>query len=876
MKCHYCEGEIPDGSAVCAACGRLSETASLGEAGAGGHISATSGLDVLGNVETGVSIDAPSGAAHQSGATATGTATATVFDSQIRRGGWIPKRAQVEAWGIKKELNHYEVLELDGETPDEALTEHIKILEKRLDKWAGDPMDAGLQKIGSVGLNRLFELKRDLADRAAYNLQVKQESHASALRKVRAVATQCVEKDKVLQWNEWKFTLLPLAEEEGVSRDELEAIIGELKTGGALTGINIAGREVRTALELKDVCDGDGDPLVEVLWNGELERWLEDVSLKKELADEARLVKAQYADNKKSGAQRILWKLSEKRFVLITEDWKKESVVTLKEWVDGVYNRGLENASLQALKDRRLENWLMLALNQDRLAAIATAERENGLKGLWRLIWETGERGKVNEESYRRTKALVEEYPKFWEAQYQHAVHCAATRRTEEMRTHLRQAIKGDNAYATRALNDADLQKVKKQVLPLVKEVIPIASFKFKNGEAFSVPDLIGLCDEFPDEAVEYLYNDYLERWLAEKQGEGALASRSRSLTRSQTADKRKGLEFFVRELCEAVGLEPYPQLETTPKQVNLGAMPIGAQTTVTLQLKNTGRGHAWGKVSLESALPGLSLLAAFVNENEAIVFKLDTLRVEPGKYQSKVLISAEGVPKTLEVPFQYQVTPLQVQVDPPEVKLGTIMHGSKRATLIKITCTPPDGRLTSARRTLNPVVDGVSATGKINGSVNELKIEIDTTRLQTGRQYETNLRLETNVGPLEIPIQFKTSLFWKYVVFWRTAGVSLAVGLSMFLSRWLLAQVEGLDQWFFSYQSEISIVLATGAFGALVLAIFFLGFRHTRFVQKLIPRKLLAGLAPAKLLGNVEADQSVSSIIAEGHAEPVRRQKSR
>ncbi|MFL6211551.1 MAG: hypothetical protein ACJ74W_22065 [Pyrinomonadaceae bacterium] len=873
MKCQHCAHEIPAAAQTCPRCGSQFHQAALTGMSGAPSGRAVSGLTELATSETGVAADAP--ASPSAGGSLAGAAVAPApLDSQIRRAGWTPKREAVEAWAIKKELSHYEVLEADEQTSDEILAERIKVLERRLDKWAGDPMDATLQKLGSVGMNRLYELRAELRDRATYNEFIRRERHTAAVRRVREAAHQCVVNDGVLQWSEWKFNLLPKAEEEGVSRAELEEILAELRAGGALTGLSLAAGEVRTILELRDACQGQADALVEALWDGRLAHWLEEAALRRDLAEEARRIGAEYADNKLSGAHRLLWRMGEKHLMLVGADGHEEGINNLRSWIEGVYCRGLEAASLRAHENRRLENWLGVALNQERLSNHAAHERGHGRAGLWQVIWASGERSAEKGSAYQMTRSLVQEYPQLWEAHFQHAVHCAGLRRLDEMRTYLRQAIKGDVGYATRAMNDPDLQAVREEILPLVRESVPVSSFKFKKGEAFSIADLIALCDQYPEEAQDYLYSDYLEDWLGKKQGEGALASQARTITKAKSKSKPEGLEFFVRALCQAVGLEPFPQLSMQPEQIDFGALPVGAQGRGTLQLKNNRRGRAWGTISVEPKLPGLKCASTFNHQTDTLELKLDTLRVAPGSYQGKLVISVEGVPTPLEVPVRFIVRPLEVRVEPSAVELGTIMHGTKCSVAVKVTCAPAGGRVVSTSQKLEPAVKGVSVTGELKGAADELRITVDTAQLQTGTNYKTSYIVETNIGTLRIPIRFKTSLFWKWIVLWRTLGYSLGTGAVMFLCRYLLRSAGGLDGWFYSYENDVGTIIATGAFGAVVTGALVLAFRNSRLVRKLLRHKLLSRAAAKKLLDAVGRDTGVTTIMSEDSSEARRPEK--
>jgi hypothetical protein len=850
MQCQHCGRSLPDEKAGCPSCRQEENRASPT---APDEVSAhsASSLTELPPMETSVAVGKPPAPKPDTAPDEPPTL--------IRVKGWVPRRERVEAWGVRKELNHYEVLDLGGNEPDELVAQRISLLERSLNKWASDPMQYELQKIGSSGQVRIYDLKQALRDRPAYDALLQQEKHLAALKRVHEAITQCV-KDDILQWNEWKFILLPKAEEEGVGRQELEAILREMKARGVLTGLELAGSEVRTILELKDVCQGKGQALVEVIWNSKLEAWLARAALRRDLADEARLVKEEYKDNRESGAQRMLWRMNEKVFILAGPGGEVK-IESVKDWVEGVYTRGLESASITALEDRRLEDWLLIAMNRERLSRLAASQRGNGRRGLWEVIWQTNQRSEETEKAYKRTKTLIKEYPDFLEAQYQHAAHCALTNRPSEMRVLLQKLIETDSAYGVRARSDAGFQNAGNEIQNLLKGLTANRKpLKFPRGLIYTVNDLIARCEEDVENAQEYLFNGYIETWLGKDEGEAPLAALAKNTAKQYVNLKRRGLEMFVRGLCREANIEPYPKLSAQPDVLNLGTLPQGAQTSAGIRLKNLSRGYAWGAVIVEPALPGLKVSPSFDGVDSALSLSLDTLRVEPGPYSGKIIIRPEGVPEQVDIPLSYVVAPLRVDIKPPALELGKVLHGTRSVAPVTISCQQ-GGRLVGAPRALEPNLNGVTVTGGLDGAANELFIAVDTTALPPGKIFDSTLKLATNAGELQIPIKFKTSLRWKHLVIIRTAGYGLLVGVAMFLLRALLENFEGLEDWFLYYDNSAGTIISAGAVGALAVALLFTAFRRSRFVKALIPQRLKRPFIARSRGGAVEMDDALRSI---------------
>ncbi len=183
-------------------------------------------------------------------------------------------------------------------------------------------------------------------------------------------------------------------------------------------------------------------------------------------------------------------------------------------------------------------------------------------------------------------------------------------------------------------------------------------SFKFKSGEASSIADLINLCDRYWDEAADYLCNGYFERWLVAALGEGTLAKQARGIVASFAGEKRKALEMFVRDMCRRIGANPGPQLVCEPSEIDFGRKELGTKHSLALRIKNVGRGYAWGAVSIEPVLPGVSGPASFEGWDSEIGIRLDTTGVSAGLYQGSVMIRIEGTETPVTVALHYRVVP--------------------------------------------------------------------------------------------------------------------------------------------------------------------------------------------------------------------------
>ncbi|MEM4724920.1 MAG: hypothetical protein QXP01_07905, partial [Candidatus Hadarchaeum sp.] len=240
-----------------------------------------------------------------------------LLELKVKVPEWTPKKRLVEKWA-SGELDHYEVLELEMDAPDEEVKGRMGVLKERLEGWQGH-QDADLQRLAVEGIRRLYEMKKALEDPERYKRELEERKHQKVVEEMRGRVEEYV-KDGVLQWYEW-MALREWALSMGVSEEELERILQEQEEKGVLTGITVAGQKLRTLEKLKEVCDGKVSELVEVIWNevirnGKIERWLEKAIDRKDLADEVKRVRDRYEENRPLGAQVFLWALGERGLVL--------------------------------------------------------------------------------------------------------------------------------------------------------------------------------------------------------------------------------------------------------------------------------------------------------------------------------------------------------------------------------------------------------------------------------------------------------------------------------------------------------------------------------------------------------------------------------
>ncbi len=337
------------------------------------------------------------------------------------------------------------------------------------------------------------------------------------------------------------------------------------------------------------------------------------------------------------------------------------------------------------------------------------------------------------------------------------------------------------------------------------EEVVGPTNLKFKQEEVSSVFDLINKCEKYPDLAEDYLFNGYLEEWLFIR-SQTDLAHLSQKIVEFYQPERRKGLEMFVRGLCEQLNREAYPKIYFEPKELNWGEIPVGFQKRFFLKIDNKGRGFAWGDVSLDGNLPGVIVPEDFFDSSkETFDIDLDTLEVKPDSYDGYLVIDLEGISEPCRIPLRYTVRKLNFVTEPPrELDLGVIPHDQPFADYsFRVICESARTRL---KGTASTDMEYLQVTpDSFEGSSLEFSLLLDATSLEAG-SYKTEISLKTNSGEFKVPIRFIKSLKWD-IIAGLTAGIAIITGICMYAIRDILENhlSVGLgDAWMLSYPPEV------------------------------------------------------------------------
>jgi hypothetical protein len=787
------------------------------------------------------------------------TATAA---KQVREKAWSPNLEKVEGWAFKKDISHYDVLGVEETADDQVLKGRTSILKARLSQWANNATDFRLQQVGSSGLSRFVELSQALSDpsaRSEYNEQLKVERHKTAIRELRK-EVEIDALDMVLQWSEW-IGLQDKARALGATSAELEEIISEFRSKGVLTGLSLPGleREVRTINELKDACSQNAQPLIEPLWNGMLEDWLCRAANKPQLKEFASGVREEYADVRLSGAWLFLWEIGEKRLILENASGAEE-LLSAEAWAQAVESGALTQSSIEALRDRRLENWFHKATGREDLGRLAQQfreEQEEDLGGIVRVIrakgtdpifeWRDGsaayslaELAGQCDKNLDEAKAYL--FNKSFETRLQQLGKAPLATAASTLRSEYKDFPRHGVEVFTREI--CKTAKINPYPILAVQQDLGFGKVRFGETQIKTMQienrgrgyawGTIKLRDNLPGLTVPGSFDlDGNSRDIEIKLDTSTVAIGQYS---TELTIEGEGLP---EPSCVSISYEVAPlDLAIHPNKVEMGQIPVGGTAKASLTITNNGRGRSAGRAKLEADIPGLTFTEKFaIDDKCAIDLHLDTISLTPGKHTTNLVVEGEGFPRTFKIPLSFEVLPLEVKFDPPVVNLGKIMHGTKSKATLKVSCTPEGGRLSGTTKGIKPPCAGLAVQGRLKGQLSEFEIHVDSSKLEAGKRFKIKLLFDTNVNKLEVPIEFRTSMRPNSVIAWQTIGSGLAAGLVMYFSRALLQNVEGLNQWFFSYQSGTSLIIATGAFGALVTATGVLAFRHSKIITSIVRR---------------------------------------
>ena len=301
-------------------------------------------------------------------------------------------------------------------------------------------------------------------------------------------------------------------------------------------------------------------------------------------------------------------------------------------------------------------------------------------------------------------------------------------------------------------------------------------SFKFNNGYALNIYELVELCEKYPREATDYIKTPYIESWLAYNLGQPNFAAIANGVKGKYGQDYEKALEVFVRLICHRLGYDASPLVVLSPQNLDIGQVPIGCSREIKIEVSVVNRGFVWGEITYKSETTGVNIKKLSFDSRRSknltinINLPCDINIVKSGKYFVTGYLKFEGVDEVDgEHSFRvaYEVIPATVRVTPESIQLG-VVKSIGRVTKGKILVQ------TKEDKNLRIIGSVTSSNPRI------LKIFPETFNSSTSIEYVVNPR-NSVVGVMETEVNIvvngeRTSIPFKFV-----AGIDYAY---LFLSR--------------------------------------------------------------------------------------------
>jgi serine/threonine protein kinase len=175
---------------------------------------------------------------------------------------------------------------------------------------------------------------------------------------------------------------------------------------------------------------------------------------------------------------------------------------------------------------------------------------------------------------------------------------------------------------------------------PLKQDMIVSFVFNSRN-RATDIQQLVQMCYENWNEAVQHLYSGNFETWLKSVKGGKTLAKKAASIRKGQT-DKNLGLsEFLTHSGCG----EP-PEIQVQPTNIKIGKLPRGTRKKIVLTIMNQGQGYLKGSINIRTKwiTSSQQTFASLNKLTTRVILNVDTGPLISDKtHQSSIQIYSNG-----------------------------------------------------------------------------------------------------------------------------------------------------------------------------------------------------------------------------------------
>jgi serine/threonine protein kinase len=179
--------------------------------------------------------------------------------------------------------------------------------------------------------------------------------------------------------------------------------------------------------------------------------------------------------------------------------------------------------------------------------------------------------------------------------------------------------------------------------------------FVFRSGAvAYTAEDLVGLAEQYWEEAREHLQRGDFETWFRARNRHDLVA---KSASARLEGDPDASLEAFLVRLDPRL---PPPEMKVRPEELNFGALTRDQVLGRSLTFENVGRGY--GRVRVQASVPWVRVepeaVGCRAGGSAQVIVRVNAGAVPVGRHHGAILTCTPNRGGRLSVPVQVQ-TPL-------------------------------------------------------------------------------------------------------------------------------------------------------------------------------------------------------------------------
>ncbi|MBN1921066.1 MAG: SUMF1/EgtB/PvdO family nonheme iron enzyme [Anaerolineae bacterium] len=258
---------------------------------------------------------------------------------------------------------------------------------------------------------------------------------------------------------------------------------------------------------------------------------------------------------------------------------------------------------------------------------------------------------------------------------------------------------------------------------------------------------LVGCCSRHWDYARDKLYDGTVERWLRSEVSvlfDPVLADQAHAIVQQQKQPDI-GLDQFLRALEP---IFPLPRLETSPAQLDAGAVPWQQRRELPFEIHNVGSGCFSGQVNSNAVWLSVqpATLTCVAGRKVVVTASVDTQALQIGQvYQTRLemqgnLARAKSVSVTVAVPEP------ALKVSPPTLDLGTVNQGEQLVPLLQVCNTGGSALDAHVHNTQHWLKAQLADLRVDPGCSAEILLSADTTQLLAG-EYVTDVLIQAQMA---------------------------------------------------------------------------------------------------------------------------------